>query len=102
MVPSAVNVLCTVLSSPQSCSYTGPTQTPLANAIQRDYQFYIKRVDDVFVPQSQVYQRNARRQGTTNLMKPTDIGDMMMVLFTAMLITLPTTSGTVSRERLEQ
>ena len=71
----------------------------LGYTIQRDY---IKHVDNGFFPQSQVYQRNARRQGTTNLMKPTGIGDIMMVLFTAMLITLPTTSGTVSRGRLEQ
>ena len=52
----------------------------------------------MFFLQSQVYQRNAHPQGTTNLMKPTDIGDMMMVMFIAILITLPTTSGIVSRE----
>lgn len=67
------------------------------------YQFHIKRsMIYFFSPQSQVYQRNVHRQGTTNLMKPTDIGDMTMVMFIAILITLPTTSGTVSRERLGQ
>ena len=53
-------------------------------------------------PQCQVYQQNAHRQGIRNLMKPAGTGAMMMVMFIAMLITLPTTGGIVSRERLGQ
>ena len=101
--PSVAPMLCPLLLPLQLCHRIGLCRHLAAMLFKEIYHFHIKRFNDVFFfPQSQVYQQNAQRQGITNLMKPTGTGDMMMVVFIAMLITLPTTSGTVSRERLGQ